>query len=625
MGLVMGMSVERRRNEISMLLSRGSTRAQIVGAAAIEGLLAGLAALAIGLLAGRWVAQMATRTRTFLDFTALGESQFQLTPQVLWAGFSAVALGLVAQVLPTARAAGYTVVAYKQDLARSLRPPRWQRAGVDLLLLALSAYGTFTLRRRDGGGTLAAGNLALGDPFQDPLLFVVPFLTFFAATLFAARVLPLSVSLLAWLASQSRSVGFVLATRHLSRTPRFYAAPMILLVMTLGLSSFISSTALSLDTHLLHQIRHRAGAELIVYPEIGAGEASTPGTDPGQPPDSIKMPEWSYVPLSDYLGLAGVRQAARVQRYWASPSGDIASRGGTLMGVDRSRFAQVSFWRADYASESLGSLMNALALSDRGVLAPQGFLDEHGLAVGDSLRLEVMTYGQENEFVFEIVQAFDLFPTWHPDWGPLFVGNLDHLFEQLGTELPASVWLDIDPAADLERVKAELATLNPDSFIQQPLYREIAVEQGRPERQGLFGVFSVGFIAAAVLAALGFLLYAIFSLQRRTIELCTLQSMGLSFGQMSGYIGWEHAFLMLVGLGIGTLLGIAVSRWWIPLYRAGTDAWARVVPVYVSIGWPAMRGVYALFGLLLVAVLALAVIASRRVRVSEAIKLMETA
>ena len=101
--------------------------------------------------------------------------------------------------------------------------------------------------------------------------------------------------------------------------------------------------------------------------------------------------------------------------------------------------------------------------------------------------------------------------------------------------------------------------------------------------------------------------------------------MGLSFGQMSGYIGWEHAFLMFVGLAIGTLLGVIVSTWWIPLFRAGTDAWSRVVPVCVSIGWPAILGVYALFGLLLVAVLALAVIASRRVRVSKAIKLMETA
>jgi putative ABC transport system permease protein len=295
------------------------------------------------------------------------------------------------------------------------------------------------------------------------------------------------------------------------------------------------------------------------------------------------------------------------------------------MGVDRSSFAEVSFWRTDFASESLGSLMNALALSDRGVLAPQSFVDEQGLTVGDTLRLEVMTYGQENEFVFEIVETFDLFPTWHPDWGPLFVGNLDHLFEQLGTELPASVWLELDPAAEPDQVKAELGLLNPDSFVQQPVYSDIGLEQRRPERQGLFGVFSVGFIAAAFLATLGFFLYALFSLQRRTIELCTLQSMGLSFGQMSGYIAWEHAFLMLAGLGIGTLLGVVVSNWWIPLFRAGTDAWARVVPVYVHIGWPAMLGVYSLFGFLLVAVLALAAIAARRVRVSEAVKLMETA
>ena len=86
------------------------------------------------------------------------------------------------------------------------------------------------------------------------------------------------------------------------------------------------------------------------------------------------------------------------------------------------------------------------------------------------------------------------------------MGNLNYLFEQLGTELPASVWVGLDPTADPERVKADLAVLNPDSFVQQPLYSDVAVEQGRPERQGLFGVFSVGFISAAFLATLGFFL-----------------------------------------------------------------------------------------------------------------------
>ena len=48
---------------------------------------------------------------------------------------------------------------------------------------------------------------------------------------------------------------------------------------------------------------------------------------------------------------------------------------------------------------------------------------------------------------------------------------------------------------------------------------QILAAQKRPERQGLFGLLSVGFIASALLTVLGFLLYAMFSFHRRFIEM----------------------------------------------------------------------------------------------------------
>src|SRR4029077_7627507 len=47
-GLVVGLSVSRQRNEIAVLRSRGATAVQVVGMAALEGLLLGLLALALG-------------------------------------------------------------------------------------------------------------------------------------------------------------------------------------------------------------------------------------------------------------------------------------------------------------------------------------------------------------------------------------------------------------------------------------------------------------------------------------------------------------------------------------------------------------------------------------------------
>lgn len=111
----------------------------------------------------------------------------------------------------------------------------------------------------------------------------------------------------------------------------------------------------------------------------------------------------------------------------------------------------------------------------------------------------------------------------------------------------------------------------------------IAEEQLRPERQGVFGLLSVGFVAAAALTVLGFLVYAIVSFQRRFIELGMLRAIGLSVGQMSAYLSAEQAFIVISGMGLGTLIGVAASTLFIPFLQVGLGSAAQVPPFIVKI------------------------------------------
>ena len=126
-GLVVGLSVARQRNEIAVLRSRGATAAQIVGIAALEGLLLGTLALAIGSPAGEMIARIIGRARSFLDFSAPSSLRVGITMSTLRLGLVAIGLALLAQIGPTLGAARHTIVTYKQERARALRPPWWQR------------------------------------------------------------------------------------------------------------------------------------------------------------------------------------------------------------------------------------------------------------------------------------------------------------------------------------------------------------------------------------------------------------------------------------------------------------------------------------------------------------------
>jgi len=249
---------------------------------------------------------------------------------------------------------------------------------------------------------------------------------------------------------------------------------------------------------------------------------------------------------------------------------------------------------------------------------------EYALRIGDTVRIETGVYRANAEVPLKIVGVLDLFPTWYPEDGPLLVGNLDYFFEQVGGEVPYNVWVTTGLNPDYEGIAKGVQDLGLNVIKWEAPLRSIAEEQRRPERQGLFGLLSVGFLAAALLTVLGFLLYALFSFRRRTIELGILRAVGLSAGQMTSFLAWELVFLILTGLAAGTGLGAWISHLFIPYLQVGTEVGARVPPFLVEIAWPAIFRIYALFGLLFVVALVVLAILLLRMKIFQAIKLGET-
>jgi putative ABC transport system permease protein len=622
-GLVVGLSVGQKRNEIAVLRSRGATSLQIIGISILEGVLMGIVSVAIGLVVGRWLALLIGRSRSFLDFSLLGELRAGVTLATVRFGVAAVVLALLAQLGPTLSAARHTVVTYKQERARTLRKPWWQRAWLDVLLLIPTAYGFYVLDQQQGVVATVAGEAAVVDPFQNPLLLLVPALGIFALALFILRILPTLMTAIAWAASRlTNTVGLLLAARHLSRTPGFYVAPLILLILTLSLSAFTASLAQTLDTQLYAQKYYRVGTSLSLA-EQGDCLNYTAGPQP-QCDLSVPPPHWAFLPVAEHLTIDGVTAASRVGEFNAVTNLSGGNQIGTFLGVDRESFVQVAFWRDDFASQSLGELMNQLALTQNGVLVPSEFAARHALSVGDVFRMTVRGIDGV-EMDVKLVGTFDMFPTWYPDDGPLFVGNLDHFFDRAGERLHYDVWLATEPGVNYEQTALAVRDLGVKVISWQAPLSQIYEEQRRPERQGLFGVLSVGFLAAAVLTVLGFLLYAFFSFRRRFIELGVLRAIGLSAAQMTVFLAWELAFLLLVGAVAGTGLGAWVSYLFIPYLQLGTGVEAQFPPFVVAIDWMAIFRIYALFGALFVAALAGLAALLMRIKVFQAIKLGETA
>jgi putative ABC transport system permease protein len=627
--LVSSLVVQRQSNEIAVLRSRGASRLQVLGVYLLEGLLIGLAALAVGLLLAQAAALAMTWTRSFLTLAPTEILPIDLTREAWQRGLQMLGLLLLASLLPALGAARYTVVSYKSERARDTKRPFWQRACIDLLLLIPVYYGYTQLKERGTVAILGFGG-GTADPFSNPLLLLAPTLYIFALALVVVRLFPLIMRVLAWALSRLPGVSTITALRYLSRTPRAYTGPILLLVLTLSLASFTASMAATLDAHMVDRVYYDAGGDMRLVdfgqstePSVSIGAGGGQGSEQQQPKDAIDEAKYLFLPVSEYLTIPGVTAATRVAR--SSVEATVANRrvAANFIGVDRADFTQIARWRADYASESLGALMNRLADDPGSVLVSSGFAAQQGLRVGDKVSLQMNDLGEARQVPFVVAGYVNLFPTAYPEEAPFLIGNLDYAFEQQGGQYPYEVWLRLSDGTTRKAVETGSNDLglriSPEAYTPD----EIRFEQDRPERQGLYGLLSVGFVAAAALTALGFLFYSLLSYQRRFVELGTLRAIGLSTGQLSALLGWEQALLIGIGMLGGTAIGVSASLLFIPFLQVRGGQHPQTPPFVVQIAWGQIGIIYLVFGVMLMGAILLTIGLLRRMKLFQAVKLGE--
>jgi len=217
----------------------------------------------------------------------------------------------------------------------------------------------------------------------------------------------------------------------------------------------------------------------------------------------------------------------------------------------------------------------------------------------------------------------EYFPSQYPGDGPFFVANLDYLFESTGGLQPYDVWLRTAQDADPQAIVLGVNNLGVAVIRAQDARQVLAQTFQAPNRQGVLGLLSVGFLAASLLTVVGFLLYALFSFRERFIQLGVLRAIGLSGGQMAAYLALEQFFLILTGLAVGTGIAVLASYLFIPHLGVTFGLHPGVPPSVVEIAWGDILRVYAVFGGMLLAGVGATLLSLRRMRIFQAIKMGE--
>ncbi|MEM7340312.1 MAG: ABC transporter permease [Actinomycetota bacterium] len=593
LGLIVALSARDQRRELAMLRSRGTSRGRLIGHVLAEGIVLAGTSFVLGLGAALAVAASLGRVTSFLRLD--GPAALTVRPDTTtWAvaAIAAVAV-VVARVVPAIGASRRTVV----DLDGPEAPPWWQRGSVDLVLAAVALVLVVQLVRQRS---------PTSEPLDDPTTVWLPSLAALAIGLLCTRLLPRLFLAVAAALRAVPGVVPVLVARRLGRQPESAHAPLVLLVSTVVLAVFTTSLATSMDRHLADREYHAIGADWQVF-EAGAAQSPFLLAADGRRQGRLV----TALDPNSYETLDGIDEATRVGDYSA-----FFGSSFRVLAVEPDGFGRVAFYRPDYgADESFATALARLAATPDGVLASESA----GLDVGTRLAGTVAVgggVGTDLPVELVVVGTFADAPTLEPDQ-PAVIARLDHLSQLAGAVPPYRLWLRQERGTTTAEVGAALEA-QPLVVTATTPATGIAAERRAPERQGVFGVLTVGFLTSIAVAMIGFFVTAFFAARRSAPELGALQAIGASPRQAAAVVVGELAVVAGLAVTIGVGAGLALSAWMVPELLGGGDVEPAVIPD------SDLRATLVLVGAIVAAVVATAValaLALGRVRLFEALRL----
>ena len=558
-----------QRRDIAVLVSRGVRMRNILGLTVIEEVLLFIVGFPIGVALGMGLALLMGYTSSFLSFVSRPPMPVSLRGINVPLALVALGMTLATRLSAAAQSTRYSIVEVEREYARPMRAPFWYRYYLDLLLILPTIYA---YRQLTNQGTLAM--LVQDRPedlYQDPLLILVPGLFILAAALIALRLFPLVMRLIDVVAGMIPWITPHLTLRQLSRHSSSYINPLLLLIVSLALGSYMMSMASSLDQWLIDRMYYRVGADLAFEPYPASMLTTTASSEESAAAGMADLTTGIWIPLPDeFRALPGVTEVTRVGDFDATinitPDDDI---DGRLLAIDRAAFPSTAWFRQDFAQESLGSLMNRLALTPDAILVPQQLLREYPIQIGDKVSVKVVVArGMSFTSSFTVAGTYEYFPTVYEEDGMTVIGNLDHLSNVFGFYARHNIWLDVQKGADGQAVFEAVPEMRRGivAIRQRDAPAMIAEEKTKMERVGVFGTLSIGFMAAVAMAGIGLLLYSYASLRERLYRLAVLRAIGLDLRQIAIQVTMEYAILTICGATVGAFIGATASTFFAPFF-----------------------------------------------------------
>ncbi len=562
--LMTALLVDRQRDGIALLQSRGASSAQIFSALFLQCVLLSLIALLLGIPLA--ISSTLLLTGHILPgnerdaLNVITTHPFQVMSGMLPYALLIILVALITTGLSLFFAARMDVLSLRRASARSSTRPLWQRLNLDLLAGALALLGYGISLYVTGIGSVLQGDART--LITTPLSILAPFLLVLGCLLLFFRLFPI---LLRWgthLAERGRGAVVLLAFAHVARSPRQSLRMALLLTLATAFTFFTFVYSATESQHIQDIANYETGADFSAHLSTSGGSSTL-----------------SQV-IHQYNSLSGVLSASA--GYVDQGYGGHADIAMEIRAVDTASFGRTVVWPSQQAYQQAAPLLSKLAsqhdvaLSSDEVPAIVDQTTLHALLLqpGSTLSIKVNN-AFPNVMQCLIVGVVDHIPTVNTLTSSVTTGGvlvdyqtyLDVFRQDVKRSQPLTnpveppffnqIWLHTkSDSAALESIRVVLNTQTPRLSHILDRYLLLATLQSDPLYLVLVGVLEIGTITALLLTLVGDLLASWESARTRIVSFASIRAIGASSRQITLMFLWEQAIVYTIGLLLGGGFGV---------------------------------------------------------------------
>lgn len=563
--MVSSQILEMEDGEIAMLKSRGTSTKQILGIYFGESAILSLIAIVIGIPVGYLLCKLCASATSFLKFS-FGDTHFyKLTWGMLLYSLVAAVIAILFITLPVLKYAKNSIVEQKSKLGKVNTKPIWEKAFLDVILVAVSIYLLYNYNKQKSD--IALSILAGNKP--DPLIFLNSSLFIFAVGLLILRLIKYLIKFIYFIGKKRWSPAVYASFLQITRTVKKQGFISVFLVMTIAMGMFNSNMARTINENNQERIEYNLGTDIVLSEQWKMGAYL----------DKDKKSHWYYEEPDFERYTENLSNSCKHLTRVIYDDNTTIKVGGSelpgsvLMGINTKEFGETAELKSGLNDEHWYNYLNSIATVSNGVIISSNLAKEYDLSVGDSITYaryspmktkEPVEIASPSGTICAIVDAWPGFNqyTYEKDNSGkvvekeryLVVANYAYVVSAFGLT-PYQIWGQLADGHDYQEVLDTVEKQGISLKSYQSVDQEVQNMLESPLVLITNGLFSLSFLVAVILCTVGFLIYWITSIKQRELLFGIYRAMGMSMKEINKMLINEQMFssvlASLAGYGVG--------------------------------------------------------------------------